>query len=271
MNANLRVILLEALAIVYSLTAAAFHSDHPPVVDYPAGLLRLAIPAAAALAGLLLRDASSDPSHRPPHAAAVDLMVAVAFAALAELVLFVFKPELVLPRWAPTQGGYVGSSLVVICRALFRPDPTRAAPDSAPEAAKNLLRSKRAYLAAANVVAGLAIWLIWTGDPKARIASALLLSGSLILIYRISRITMSHFADAPGEYIECRVTLLRQAGYWYYASVFPGVLILLAGSPVYPYWLALAVLIAAEWNHRSALSLRELARSAAWTVAEGRA
>jgi hypothetical protein len=41
-----RVFVLEALAVIYSFTAAAFNSDWPFISNDPGGLARLALPVA---------------------------------------------------------------------------------------------------------------------------------------------------------------------------------------------------------------------------------
>lgn len=99
--------------VTYSLTAAAFQSHWPSLRNDPWGLLRLAIPVIAAMFGLLLRDSYAGSPDRPPNASAVDTITAFGFVALSQAILSMVKPDLVLPRWAPTQGGFVGISLVV--------------------------------------------------------------------------------------------------------------------------------------------------------------
>ena len=114
-----RIRLLETAVVVYSLAGAAFRTDRPSIFADPEGLLRLAIPAAAAMIVLWLRDRTADPASRPPHAAAVDV-IAVFLAELAsQILLSLAGPGLTLPRWAPTQGGFVGGvGLLTLCRAL---------------------------------------------------------------------------------------------------------------------------------------------------------
>src|SRR5205807_153669 len=107
-------------------TAAAFHSDWPSITQDPWGLVRLAIPVTVGSCGLLLRNAYADPIDRPPHASGVDVMVVFALAFLSQAILWLLKPELALPRWAPTQGGFVGFSLLAACRSLFPSGRTQA-------------------------------------------------------------------------------------------------------------------------------------------------
>jgi hypothetical protein len=70
-NTDKRIFLLQVLVVSYSFTAAAFRSDTPSIANDPGALARLAIPVAAAMFMLLLRDAFTSPAVRPPHASAV--------------------------------------------------------------------------------------------------------------------------------------------------------------------------------------------------------
>jgi len=74
------------------------------------------------------------------------------------------------------------------------------------------------------------------GSLKTRAASGLLLAGTIYLFTQVHR--------SP----EC---FSQRTSLWYYESLLPGVMLFLLGAPVYPYWLPLVVLIAAEWNHRA--------------------
>ncbi len=230
-NTDPRIFALEALVVVYSFAAAAFHSDWPSVFGDPAALARLAIPVSAALFGLLLRNAYSD-SERPPHATAVDVLVAFALAFLSQAVLFAFKPALMLPRWAPTQGGFLGLVLLAISRSLFPPGKKDAV--SQPDIERTARWILGAYLAASALFGSIGLWLIFTGGPRTRVAGTFLAAGAIYLLY-------IH-----------RSAAVRRASYWYYGSLLPAALVLLAGSSVYPHWIPLFILIAAELNHRAA-------------------
>ena len=120
-----RVFVLEALAVIYSFTAAAFDSDWPSISSDAGGLVRLALPVATVLIVFLVRDAYADPLNRRPGAAAVDAICAYGLVFLLQMILSAFRPELALPRLAPTQGGLVGFWMVVACRSLFQPRDDR--------------------------------------------------------------------------------------------------------------------------------------------------
>jgi hypothetical protein len=269
-----RVFVLVALAVIYSFTAAAFDSDWPSISSDPRGLARLALPAATVLIVFLLRDAYADPLNRRPAAAAVDAISAYGLVFFLQMILSALRPELALPRWAPTQGGLVGFWIVVACRSLFQPRADRlqrAGPLSAEEILWKSaeLGTKGAhrtggYLAFCALLSVLALWAVPTGGPIARAGWCLILTGNLVLIYLILK---QHFTPSGGlrggfdaayrRDLRRQHAVLQGAGYWYYGALLPGVLLLLKGSFVYLYWLPLVVLIAAELNHRASEKLLE--------------
>jgi hypothetical protein len=263
-----RVFVLEALAVIYSFTAAAFDSDWPSISSDPSGLVRLALPAATVLIVFWLRDAYADPLNRRPSAAAVDAISAYGLVFVLQMILSRLRPELALPRWAPTQGGLVGFWIVVACRSLFQPRADRL-PESGLLSAEEIrwkseeLGRKGAhrtggYLVFCALLSMLALWAVPAGRPIARAGWCLILTGNLVLIYRILQQHFTRFGGLGGSFEIYRRALRHQygvlqgAGYWYYGALFPGVLLLLKGSFVYLYWLPLVVLIAAELNHRAA-------------------
>lgn len=257
-----RVLLLEAAVVIYSFTAAAFRSDWPSIVDDTAGLVRLAIPVIAALGGLVLRDAFTDRANRPPHATAVDVMAAYGLAALAEAATFILKPELALPRWAPTQGGFIGMVLLALTRALLVSPAQGESPLSAQEAVwradqlrRKIAHIRRAYFGACVVFGSIALYGLLSGGLKARIASAWILAGTTYLVGRMTT-REARFDGSYREELAGYQAFVRRASYWYYGSLLPGITLVLVGYPVYPYWLPLMVLIAAELNHREAENLR---------------
>jgi hypothetical protein len=268
-----RVFVLEALAVIYSFTAAAFSSDWLSISNDPGGLARLALPVATVLMLFLLRDAYADALNRRPGAGAVDAIAAYGLVVLLQAILLALLPELALPRWAPTQGGLVGFWIVVACRSLFQPGADRL-PKAGPLSAEEIRwKSEEAgrkgacrttgYLAFCALFSILAVWAVLIGRHGARAAWGLTLGGNLALMYRIFRqnFTLSSGLGGGFDAYRCRLrrqhAVLQGAGYWYYGALFPGVLLLLKGSFVYLYWLPLVVLIAAELNHRATERLLE--------------
>jgi hypothetical protein len=268
-----RVFVLEALAVIYSFTAAAFDSDWPSISSDPGGLARLALPAATVLIVFLLRDAYADPLNRRPGPAAVDAISAYGLVFLSQMILSALRSELALPRWAPTQGGLVGFWIVVTCRSLFQPRADRPQRAGLLCAEEILWKSEElgrkgahrtgGYLAFCALLSILALRAVPTGGPVTRAGWCLIFVGNVVLIYRILKQHFTPSGGLGGGFDAYRRDLRRQhavlqgAGYWYYGALFPGVLLLLKGSFVYLYWLPLVVLIAAELNHRATERLVE--------------
>ncbi len=137
-----------------------------------------------------------------------------------------WKPTLMLPRWAPTQGGFLGVVLLAVVRSIFAPG---VMPGETDRYARWIMN---AYLAAAALFASVGLWLVWAGALRIRIAACFLIVGAAYLVY------VYRCAD------------LRAVTYWYYGSLLPAVLILLEGAPVYPYWVPLFIVLVAELNAR---------------------
>jgi hypothetical protein len=270
---ELRVFVLEGLAVIYSFTAAAFNSDWPSISHDPGGLARLALPAATVLIVFWLRDAYANYPNPHPAAAAIDAIAAYGLVFLLQAILLAFRPELALPRWAPTQGGLVGFWIVVACRSLFQPRADRLQRAGLLSAEENRWKSEEAgrkgarrtggYLTLCALFSILGVWSSLTGGPVARAAWCLILVANLVFFYRILKqnFTLSGGLrdgfDAYRRDLRRQHAVLQWAGYWYYGALLPGILLLLKGSFVYLYWLPLVVLIAAELNHRATERLLE--------------
>jgi hypothetical protein len=204
------------------------------------------------------------------------VIVAFALAFLSQVMLSVLKPDLVLPRWAPTQGGFVGISLVVASRSLF-PPRAKLSPDVSPisvveigwkaeELGKRIGYSTKAYVATSVLFSLVALYFIVTGNPKTRAASCLLLAGTLYLVHQIREKDLTaavptdaspnNSLDSYRRELQGQRAFLQRVSYWYYGSLVPATILSLLGYPVYLYWLPLVVLIAAELNHRAAEELR---------------
>jgi hypothetical protein len=86
-NTEARIFLLEALTVFWSFTFAAFRPGQASFLDDPWVLLRMAIPATAALLVLLLRNAYASPEDAAQFASILDVIIALAFAFLSQPVL----------------------------------------------------------------------------------------------------------------------------------------------------------------------------------------
>src|SRR5262249_26979523 len=104
-----RVFLMEAGPIYLSFLAAWELDGAQPLLESRA-LLRLAIPTAAALAGLLLGDAYASPGKRGPLTPILEASAGVACAFLSQFAISVADEELVMPRWIMVSGS--GMSLL---------------------------------------------------------------------------------------------------------------------------------------------------------------
>ncbi len=251
-----RIFLLEALVVLYSLTAAAFRSDKPSIATDARGLVRLAIPAAAALVGLGIRDRLARNKTRSPHDTVIDVLAAYGLALLSQAALMALAPEWILPRWAPTQGGFVGIILLAICRSLFPPnsrevrsEPALLADWELESLARRARRFKRVCVASTAAAGVLGAYLLTLGLVRARAAGTFLLVGALYLAALTARRdALTHTAD---EDLRALRRQLRGLLVWCYASLLPALVLLLWGTMVYLYWAPLVILIFAELTHRS--------------------
>jgi hypothetical protein len=275
-NVEPRIFLLQLFVIIYSLTAAAFRTNPPSISADPLGPVRLAIPAIVAACGLLLRDVFNDHQNRQPHDTALDVMLAVVLVIVSELILSVLEPKLIL-QWAPTQGGFVGIWLLVGCRSLFA-HSTDAAPQvrralsvdeiqlKVHEVESTTSRIARFYFVVGAILSTIGSYVLVRGSAKAQLAASVLLVGSVYQIWHL--IESRSMKSAPVEgvipkslagyqwQLNRQQLFLQHAGLWCYGALLPASFIFLFGQPVYPYWIPLVILIAAEANHREIQRLR---------------
>lgn len=122
-NTDAVIFLLTACAICYSFVAG--WADLPVHIDLtdPATLLKVAIPTAAALLSLLVRNGYAAPDTRRQRAITLDIAIAMGSAGLTQLVLLVaLRPDLMLLRWCPSQETASAWLFVILLRALFPPE-----------------------------------------------------------------------------------------------------------------------------------------------------
>jgi len=274
-KSEVRIFSLEALVVIYSFTAGAFKSEWPSISADPMALVRLIIPVAVVMAAFWFRK-SNHSQGRLPHAAALDVIVAYGLVLLAEWILSAVQPELALPRWAPTQGGFVGFSLIVACRALF-PQCSESSADGIPITETELLwkvqdlratsvQVRRWYLGAGVLPGSAALYFTLIGSGHQRAVSGLIVAGALYVASQVRvrthgppAATCNNAGQLFREYLwelRCRYLLLRRLGAWYYGFLLPAAIFALLGSRVYGYWLPLVVLIFAELNYRQAANFR---------------
>jgi hypothetical protein len=279
---GVRIFLLEAYTVVYSFTASAFHTDRPSVVEDPLAIVKLAIPAIAVMAVLLLRNAWAGSEERPQLASTIDVSLAFGLVVLLQAALWAYFPALVLPRWRPTQGSWAAWLFLTELRTLFPPHsslpPTSTATNlpmyleeirwRAEELQRELRRRNRwAYLVAAAVLAGFGACFARTGVATARMGSALIIAGTLYIVRQLwngsapcsipAGDAFDLYRDFCRSELDRQCMLLRRIRYSYVGLLIPGLLLVLAGSTVYVYVMLMYVLLIAELIHRAIVRLQQ--------------
>ena len=88
----------------------------------PRALLRLAIPVVPAILILLISNGFAALEDRRRRAITLDITAAMGVAALTQLILLgAFRPDLMLPRWCPSEGSVLAWLFIILMRAIFPP------------------------------------------------------------------------------------------------------------------------------------------------------
>jgi hypothetical protein len=119
-TADPQVLLMQAFAWYTSFLGAAWLEDRA-FLSEPWGLLRLAIPAAMALLGLILEDAYAKPGRRSPLNLARGPVLGLGLALLSQGMFRISNPDLALPSWIMYYGCVLGLLLSSTVRILFPP------------------------------------------------------------------------------------------------------------------------------------------------------
>ncbi|MBC7928841.1 MAG: hypothetical protein H7039_24625 [Bryobacteraceae bacterium] len=259
----IRSLVLQTLVLTYSMTAGAFQSNPPSVTSEPEGLARLGIAVAAGMLGLLVRDRVARQNERSANFLAVDLIVIYGLAILSQVLLAFLSPELVLPRWAPTQGGFVGFVLFAATRALFSAQPAAVGgPLSEMDGgmSRELVDEGNLYGRVYGIAVSLALTVgllgLFTNSLRIQIAAVLIVTGSVRLLWRMFSGQAKTATTASEQRLTTCIETLRGATAWYYLALFPASIIALFGSRVYLYWVPLVILMFAEANQRAAASVK---------------
>jgi len=135
-NTDVRVFMVTGCAICYSFAAGSADSslrDFPLQADAWT-LVRVAIPALAALLVLLLRNGYADSESRRLRAITLDIAVAMGFAAFTQFALMATsRSDLMLVRWCPSGGTVMGWLFAILLRAIFPPEMRLQAPMQSPD------------------------------------------------------------------------------------------------------------------------------------------
>lgn len=115
-----QIVLIQAFSFFFAFLAAAWFKDRG-FLKLHASLLRLAIPAAVALLGLILEDAYAAPGQRSPRGLARGPLVGVGLSLIAEGALRWFHPALAIPGWTIAYGGVLSLILTYTVRMMLPP------------------------------------------------------------------------------------------------------------------------------------------------------
>jgi hypothetical protein len=119
-TADPQVLLMQAFALYVSFLGAAWLKDQP-FLSEQWGLLRLAIPAAMAMLGLILEDAYAKPGRRSPLNLARGPLLGFGLALTSQGILRVSNPDVAIPSWIAFYGCATSLLLSSAVRMLFPP------------------------------------------------------------------------------------------------------------------------------------------------------
>jgi hypothetical protein len=186
-----QVLLMEAFVLMLSLMGAARYKD-TTFLAKQWGLLRLAIPAATALLGLMLDDAYARPGGRWLLKAVRAPLFGLGMACLSQAVLSVDNPELTLPRWILWCGGGLGLLLASTVRWLFPPLADRPQGAHGPafwlqQAAEPMQISANAIRAVKGVATITVLALVGASVDSATGRKFVMLAAALLAVYEIRK------------------------------------------------------------------------------------
>lgn len=117
-TADSQALLIQAFAFYVSFLFAAWLNGAALLRD-EWGLVRLAAPAAVAMVGVLLADAYASPGSRPSAKLPLGPVLGAGLALLSQGLLWLFSPDLALPRWTLFFGCGTGLLLSSAVHILF--------------------------------------------------------------------------------------------------------------------------------------------------------
>jgi len=120
-----QVLLMEAFALYISFLGVAWKLDGTSFLYEQWGYVRLAIPAAVALATLKLEDAYANPGKRSPLTPILQSTFSFSIVCLFEAALLAIDPRWAVPLRIMLYGGAIGIVLVSTLRMLFPPVDSR--------------------------------------------------------------------------------------------------------------------------------------------------
>lgn len=187
-----QIVLIQAFSLFLSFLGAAWLKNRG-FLSLHASLLRLAIPAAAAMLGLILEDLYAQPGQRSVMGLARGPLLGIGLALAAEGGLRLFHPDLTIPGWTLAYGSMIGLILTSSVRMLFPPLAHQLRGSNVPAdwlktSSPALANTKTGLRIIQGVAAVLAVMIVatWianqTAVPRLWIISPLLLLALVLLI-----------------------------------------------------------------------------------------
>jgi hypothetical protein len=119
-SADPQILLIQAFALYMSFLGAAWLKDGA-VLREQWGILRLAVPAAMVMLGLILDDAYANPGRRSALSFARGPLLGLLLALASQGMLWISNPDLAIPRWIAFYGCAMSLLLSSAVRMLFPP------------------------------------------------------------------------------------------------------------------------------------------------------
>ena len=119
-TADPQILLIQAFALYASFLTGASLDDRA-ILHQPLGLMRLAIPAAMVLLGLILDDVYAHPGRRSPLKLAQGPVIGLGIALASQAMLQIARPDLALSRFAVLYGCAMSLLLSSAVRIFFPP------------------------------------------------------------------------------------------------------------------------------------------------------
>lgn len=264
LNTDARICFLEICGVTFVFIAGAFGSKLELLTDV-SDVPRLVIPMAAVMLVFLLRNAYRRSKESDYATAVVDVVLAMTAAILSQILLRYVFPEWAMPRWAPTQGGYVGSLYVMLVRTLFPQGPkvqptgshSSYAEDEiqwlASEFMKQVSKRNFATLIVSSIAVSASSWgFAHTETLRLRIAfSGIILFALAIFLWSLtigtSNVTFVQSSpEAFGTELRRQHRFLKFVFYGYIGVLLPATAVFLIGTHVYEFVVIVYMLLFAE-------------------------
>jgi hypothetical protein len=164
-TADPQVLLVEALALFLSYMVGGWYQDRTLAFLYAdGGSLKLALPCAMILLGIVLEDAYATPGKRSSLKALRGLIFGLGTACFGEAALSAMRSRLAMPGWLMFYGSVIALLAVSVVRILFPPITDR--PLGAGGPAFWLKHASEPSVNASIVIAAIVVLGICIGRPS---------------------------------------------------------------------------------------------------------